>query len=210
MRVKSQWFRGAGTRSAAEQAGVMAFIAWRVAEAMVKRLRKGGYDIDTGPAWFGVMREVLIFLVQVTDRMAAAGLDAEERVVFTTALVRRLAALVEESETEWLGAPPGGSPGWAESFIDQCNVVGAHYGDFGGTLRPSCDDGALLFDPDYAFVRYLGSRVEAFVQGQARHWVVDQITAVEVPEAVDALQRGMRGLYDPPRTHARRAGMSGD
>ncbi len=66
--------------------------------------------------------------------------------------------------------------------------------------------------PDFAFTRYLGHRIEALMPAKDRRWVVDQMMATEVPEAVDILRRAMQGvLSTEPRAPRRpRAGISGD
>ncbi|HEX6363479.1 MAG TPA: hypothetical protein VFZ93_11005, partial [Albitalea sp.] len=75
MRIRSHWFRDPARRSPAEHASAMAFIAWRVARNMLERMRRAQFDIDAGPAYFAFMREVLVFLIQVADRMAFRRLD---------------------------------------------------------------------------------------------------------------------------------------
>ena len=100
MRIKTRWFKSGETKSETEQAGAMAFIVWRVAQQMLKRMRGAQFDIDAGPQYFAFMREVLVFLVAVTDRIAHARLSAAGRAEFTVALVRHLARTLQESEDE--------------------------------------------------------------------------------------------------------------
>jgi hypothetical protein len=49
---------------------------------------------------------VLVFLIQVLDRMAYARMAPEGRSEFVTALVRRVAEILQENEETLLGAPP--------------------------------------------------------------------------------------------------------
>ena len=70
MRIKSHWFKSGAPKTAAEQASAMAFIVWRVAQNMLKRMRGAHFDIDAGLPYFAFMREVLVFLIAVTDRIA--------------------------------------------------------------------------------------------------------------------------------------------
>jgi hypothetical protein len=76
MRLKSHWFKPGAEKSPAEQASAMAFIVFRVAQNLLKRMRGAHFDIDAGPPYFAFLREVLVFLVAITDRMAHARLDA--------------------------------------------------------------------------------------------------------------------------------------
>jgi hypothetical protein len=208
MRIKSRWFKAGEPKADAEHASAMAFIVWRVAHQMLKRMRGAAFDIDAGPQYFAFMREVLVFLVALTDRIAYARLTDAGRSEFTVALVRHLARTLQESEDEWLGAAPAGTPSHADSFIDLVNEVTQHYAEFGPEPgNPAGDDG---FHPDFAFVRYLGKRLEPTLPEKDRRWVIDQVMAAEAPEAVSIVQSAMRDLYDPAPRKGRRATLSGD
>jgi hypothetical protein len=208
MRIKSHWFKPGDARGPAEQASAMAFIVWRVAHQMLKRMRGASFDIDAGAPYFAFMREVLVFLIALTDRIAHARLDAPARLEFTVALVRHVARTLAENEQELLGAPAPGAPGHADRFIDLVNEVTQHYGEFGA--EPGADMAAVGFQPDFAFVRYLGSRIAPTLPDKDRRWVLDQVMAVEAPDAVATVQRSMRDLYDAAPRRTRRASTSGE
>jgi len=209
MRIKSHWFRPGAGRSAAEQASAMAFIVWRVAQQTLKRMRGADFDIDAGPPYFAFMREVLAFLVAVTDRIAHARLSPEARGEFTVALVRHLARTLQDNELDLLGPKAAGQPSYADTFIDLVNDLSAHYAEFGADPKAqgSADAG---FEPDFAFVRYLGSRLEPTLPEKDRRWVIEQVMASEAPDAVGVVQRSMRDLFDPAPRKAQRSAVSGD
>lgn len=200
IRLKNQWFDSERPKTARETASAMAFIVWRVTQNMVSQMREARFDIDVGPQYFAFMREVLVFLIQAVDRLAFERMPTEERAAFTTALVVRVAEILEESELEWLGTPPAGQDRWRDRFIDLCNEQADAYADFGHG-----PDG-----PDFAFVRYLGSRVEGVMPEKDRHWIKDQLMAIEVPEALEMVRRGMAGVLSTEPRPRRRAGLSGD
>lgn len=204
MRIKNHWFKAGASRSPTEHAHAMAFIAWRVAKNMLERMRKAGFDVDAGPLYFAFMREVLVFLTQVLDRMAYQRMDADGRVAFTTALVRRLAAIVADNETDLLGPPGAGQPDPAERFVALVNALAQHYAEFGA------DPTVKGFAPDFAFLRYLGARLTPLLPPKDEAWVVDQVMSVEAPEAVATVRRGLEGLLSPEPRPARGAAMSGD
>lgn len=208
MRIKSHWFKPGAPKSAAEQASAMAFIVFRVAQQMLKRMRGADFDIEAGPQYFAFLREVLVFLVAITDRIAHARLDAAARQEFTVALVRHLARTLEENEDGLLGLPPAGTPAHADSFIDLVNTLAQHYAEFGAD--PEARDDAAGFEPDFAFVRYLGHRLEPTLPEKDRRWVVEQVMAAEAPEAVAMVQRSMRDLYDTTPRRTRRASVNGE
>ncbi len=208
MRIKSHWFKPGAGKSAAEQASAMAFIVFRVAQNMLKRMRGAAFDIDAGPLYFAFLREVLVFLAAVTDRIAHARLDEAARQEFTVALVRHLARTLQENEDRLLGPPPVGAPTHADTFIDLVNELAQHYAEFGAD--PEARDEAAGFEPDFAFVRYLGRRLEATLPEKDRRWVIEQVMAAEAPEAVATVQRSMRDLYDAAPRRVRRAAVSGE
>ena len=168
-------------------ASVMAFIVWRVAQNALKRMRNEQYDIDPGPQYFAFLGELLIFLIQIADRIAYQRLDAGQRNEFTTALAIRVAGILDENESDLLGSPQAGSH--QKRFIALLNELAADYAEFKYT-----DAG-----PDFAFLRYLGNRVMATMAEKDRPWVIDQIMSVEAPEAIATVQKGMHDLFDVPR-----------
>ena len=208
MRIKSRWFRPGADKGPAEHASAMAFIVWRVAQNMLKRMRGAQFDIDAGVPYFAFMREVLVFLVAVTDRIAHARLDAAARTEFTVALVRHLARTLQDNEDDLLGRPPAGAPSHAESFIDLVDAIVQHYAEFGADAKAPDDGGG--FHPDFAFVRYLGSRLEPTLPEKDRRWVIEQVMAAEAPEAVGIVQRSMRELFDAAPRRPRRSAMTGE
>jgi hypothetical protein len=208
MRIKSHWFKPGSAKSAAEQASAMAFIVFRVAQQMLRRMRGADFEIEAGPQYFAFLREVLVFLVAITDRIAHARLDAAARQEFTVALVRHLARTLQENEDRLLGLPPAGAPAHADSFINLVNTLAHHYAEFGAD--PEARDEAAGFEPDFGFVRYLGSRLEATLPEKDRRWVIEQVMAAEAPEAVAVVQRSMRDLYDATPRRARRSAVSGE
>lgn len=199
-RLKAHWFKPEQARNPAQTGSAIAFIAWRVGSHVIKRLREAGFDIDAGPAYFGVLRELLVFLLAGADRIAYARLGGEGRTPFTRALVLRAAEILDENESDLLGALEGGAS-YAERFLEQFNLLSGHYAEFGWSEAEG---------PDFAFVRYLGHRLEPLLPEKDRRWVLDQVMAVEVPEAVSMLQRSMDGVFSSEQRRARRESMSGE
>ena len=202
IRIKSQWFRSGAPKTPQQTASAMAFIAWRVAQNMLKQMRSAHFDIEVGPQYFAFTREVLVFFTQVLDRMAYARMGPEGRGEFITALVKRVAEVLQENEDSLLGVPPDSAPSHYEAFIDLFNELADHYAEFGFGA-----DG-----PDFAFVRYLGHRIESLMPQKDQRWVVEQIMAAEVPIALEMLQRAMRNVLstEPRPVRAGHGATSGD
>jgi hypothetical protein len=122
--------------------------------------------------------------------------------------VHHLARILQDNEDDLLGPAPPGEPSHADAFIDLVNEVTAHYAEFGAD--PAVPVGDAGFRPDFAFLRYLGRRLEPTMPEKDRRWVLDQVMDVEAPHAVAMLQRSLRDLFDPKPRSARRAAISGD
>jgi len=184
IRIKSQWFRAGEAKTPEQTASAMAFIAWRVAQNMLKQMRVAHFDIDIGESYFAFTREVLVFLTQVLDRMAYERMGTDDRSAFITALVKRVAEILQDNEDGLLGLPQAGQPSHFERFIDLFNELADHYGEFGFENS----------GPDFGFVRYLGHRIEGLMPQKDQRWVLDQVMASEVPDAVAYLQKAMEGV----------------
>ena len=195
-RLKTQWFRHGDSRGSAQQASAAAFVVWRIARHALDRTRHAGYGVEIGAPYFRFLREVLAFLVAVADRIAHARMEAQERIAFTSAMVHHLARILQDSEDDLLGPAPQGQPCHGDSFIDLVNELAGHYAEFGAD--PKLPDEPGGFEPDFAFLRYLGHRLEATVPPEDRRWVQDQVISIEAPEAVAMLQRSLRDLFSPP------------
>lgn len=204
MRLKTHWFRPGVSRPPEEQAGATGFVIWRVAIQMLKRMRLAQFDIPAGPAYFAFVREVLVFLVLVADRLAHARFDEDTRAAYTTALVRHVADTLQGNEQDLLGPRPPESPSAQDEFIDLFNELAPHYAEFGG------DPQSTEFMPDFAFMRYLGHRLEATLPEKDRYWVIEQITAAEAPDAVALIQRTLRDLHDTRPRKPRHSSLGAD
>jgi len=207
-RLKTHWFRHGGSRDAAQQASAAAFIVWRVARHTLDRTRHAGFAVEVGLPYFGFLREVLAFLVAIADRVAYARLESTERVEFTAALVHHLARILQDSEDDLIGPAPAGQPSHADSFIDLVNELAGHYAEFDSDPTAPAAAG---FTPGFAFLRYLGARLEPTLPPADRRWILDQVMAVQAPDAVAMLQQSLHDLFEPPVGRAtRRTAVSGD
>lgn len=198
MRVKSHWFRAAAPKSATEVAGACAFIAFRIAQNALKRMRNARFELPPGPAYFAFLAEFLAFLVACGDRIAHARGDETWRVAFTTALANRAGAILADNEAELLGA--AAPEAIKREFVALVNRRADDYAGCGWS-----DEG-----PDYAFLRCLGHHVADVMEPFERTWAVPQVVDVEAPEAAETLQGAMAGLLDPTPRAARGASTRGE
>jgi len=198
MRVKANWFKQDRIRPPEEMAGAMAFIIWRAGINTVKQMREANFDIDPGPSYFSFMREVLVFMAMVADRIAYEQLDAEARARFTVEVAHRVALILEENEIRLIG--PERARHCRQQFVELYNIRASDYATFTFTGNM----------PDFAFMRYLGACITALVPPKDQTWAMDQIVAIEAPDAVESIVKGMRGLFAGPGGRPIRRGISDD
>ncbi len=181
IRVKSSWFKGDRKKTPQEVAGALAFIIWRISDNTLKNVRKADFDIAIGDQYFAFLSEFLIFLVMIADRIVYAQLSAEDRTEFTGALANRVAEHLAENQSEWLGKPVRE---YKDIFVERLNQRAGEYADFHYTD----------VETSFSFILYLGQCMREVVDEKDKTWVVDQIMAIEVPEAVAMLEKAMKGL----------------
>jgi hypothetical protein len=124
--------------------------------------------------------EMLIFLIQVTDRLAYDAMEEEDRQRFITAVALRAAGIVDDNMREMAG--PGD---YREGFIGKLNERGEAYSEFGFAGG----------EPSYPFMRYLGKCMEELMGGENK-WVQDHVMEIEAPAALKTLRRAFKNLLE--------------
>ena len=198
MRIKSQWFKEGRKHTPQELAGAVSFVAWKIADDALKKTRKADYNIAVGPQYFAFFNEFLIFMVMVADRIAYRRLAAEERAEFTGMLANRVAETQAENQSRLLGGSPGN---YKQAFIDQLNQRASGYAEF-----DYGEDG-----PSFRFTRYLAFCLSEIMDDKDSGWIIDQVMAIQAPEAVEMIEKTVRNLLEEtPRPVRRRASEGGD
>lgn len=182
MRTKSKWFAKEQTREPEVLAGAIALNTWRLGLHSITRMRGVQFEIEASRQYFDFLREYLAFLNHVVDRFAFERLSDEDRQKFTSALVKKTAEFLSENEARLLG---GDEAPIIDQFIQCFNQRGEDYATFG------LDNGR----PDFGFMRYCGFQLAEVVSERDRHWVMDQVMAIEAPEAIDTLLKLMDNLF---------------
>ena len=198
IKLKTHWFRDATPREPTQVANALAAIVWRIADARLKNLRRGKFQVDAGPDYLAVLVELLCFMVVVADRIAYRHHEGPWRETFTTALATRVGELLQDSFDDLLGPAPGG--GYRKRFVDRLNQRAAEYAEFDYRA-----DG-----PEFAMLRQFGNLLtEVLADPDDRRWALDQAMTVEGPECVDVMEKSMRGLLGlEPKP--RRGGVAGE
>jgi len=187
IRIRSRFHRGGRERTAPELASVIAMLGWKLSQDAIRRMREAQFDIDIGRQYFDFVCEYLAFMLHAADRIAYRALAADRRTEFTTALALKLAEVVEDNRDMLIAEPEPGR--CRRDFIALANLRGADYADFAYDEKEGSD---------FGFRRFFGSRLLDIVPEKDHPWVIDQIMEIEAPEAVQALERTLEGLFAPP------------
>lgn len=182
LRIKSYWNQDEAERSLPEIAGALAFIAWRIAVEKAINLHCERFVYDSDAQRLAVIREYLVFLIQIADRLAAEMMGEAERRVLITAFAKKVVEHLQDNSQDLLGPGDYGSP-----FIELLNSRSAEYADF-----QIADDG-----PSYAFLRHLGFEIQALMgAGQENRWVIDQVMDKDGFDAYKAFARAFGNLFE--------------
>ena len=198
MRIKSNWFKEGREHSPQEISDALAFVVSRIADNALKNTRKAKFEIEVGPQYLDFLAEFLLFLVLVADRIAYRDLSAEDRVAFTGNLANRVGETYAENRSRLLVED---LKECKQRFIDLLNQRAGEYADFGYDEK----------GPDYGFYRYLAFCIGNVLSEEDASWVIDPMISYEAPEAVQMVEKTLRGLYEAePRKPRRRAATGGD
>lgn len=182
IRIKSHWQDEERERSLPEIGSALAYIAWRIAMDKAINLHCERFVYRDDEQRLAVIRDYLIFLIQIADRLAHARLTDEERRVLVTAFAKNVLVHLQDNSQDLLGPADYGTP-----FLARLNDVSADYAElqFG-------DDG-----PSYAFLRHLGFLVQSLMgDAQENRWVIDQVMDKDGWDAYRQFARAFADLFE--------------
>jgi hypothetical protein len=129
-----------------------------------------------------VIREYLVFLIQIADRLAHGMLEDDDRRTLITSFARKVIEHVQDNSQDLLGPGDYGSP-----FIQLLNARSEEY-----SLFQLSDDG-----PSYPFLRHLGFEIQQIMgQAQENRWVIDQVMDKDGWEAYKQFSRAFGNLFE--------------
>ncbi len=193
MRANARWFRAETPKTPEQVGAALAIAAWSASRAFLDGLRRARFEIAPGPAYFRILSEALAFAIQVAWRAVHAHYSEPRRAAFAHALAHGAARILADNEAELLGRESASRI--ARRFIDELNARFEEYGEFGFDA-----DG-----PDFAFLRYLATRVESALPEADRPWIHDAVIAVAGPRAADRIATTLVALLatgDAPQHRA--------
>ncbi len=173
LRLKTKW-RKKGPKTLEDRASVVASNVWRIAQDTCRHMEIEGYKLGADKQLAAVQTEIMVFLVQMADRIVYGQLSDDERSRLIHALAKHLARIIESNLSEFVG--PGD---YAKMFIDTLNARSGDYAEFEFHAK----------EPSYACLRYLGEKVSDAMRTTDNKWVLEQVIDVEAPVAVKAVKK---------------------
>jgi hypothetical protein len=183
VRVKSRW-KGGAPKSLEENAGALAYIAWRIATEGAQNIQTAGWEIHSAAQRLDVIGEFVAFLTQSADRLVYIRMSDEERQRFITELAIRLAGTMQDNQMDVLGLGDNRGDHRA-AFIAKLNQRFQDYSELDFT-----DEG-----PSYAFLRYFADKVADLMGEKDKPWTHAEVIEIEAPKAVKTLKKAMQDLF---------------
>lgn len=176
-RIRTRWHNKSKPKSIETIAGAMGMNIWKMASGTANKMYNEGFNFKNNAQLLDLIGEYLIFLIQLSDRIAYDELDPEQRQRFTQALASHLIGTMVENQIEELGP----SEEYQSAFIEKLNHRLDGYSEF------SVAGG----DPSYQMLRYLGTLADQVMGGSDNKWVIEHVMEVEAPVLVKQLKEGM-------------------
>jgi hypothetical protein len=183
LRIKTVWFKkGEGPREDDQTGSVIAANIWKISDQVVTRLSKADYDIITPQRGFKIIGETIAFLLHISDRMIYERVDEERRASLIQFTAGRLAEIMEQNIHDLLG---DFDHPYQETFLDFLNRRNEDYATFDFVPEK----------PDFSVFRYFGNAIREDLEKQDQPWIVDQLTEIDGPDAVETLVKVINGLF---------------
>lgn len=185
LRIKSQWHQSdrndVNTKGLEENAGALAFIAWRIALDRAKNLHGEDYLFNDDMQRIAVICEYLAYEVAIIDRLVFDRISYQEREVLMNALGQRVGDHVQDNAQDLFG-PQDYKSGFIDNMNERLNDFAEYaFGDGG---------------PSYSFDHYLGKRVQKLMGvDQTNKWSMDQAMEIDAPETYKRIRKAVDDLF---------------
>ncbi len=183
LRVKNKWNDKNRVRTAEETGSVLGFNLWKVASENVLHIENEGFQTDTQNQRLDVIAEFSAFYIHVIDRLISAKqYSAEKRQAIITGLALNMAKTMHDNRRD---VSTDKNADYRDAFINVINNRMNEYASFSF-------DGDL--DPGFQVKRCAGEHVREVMGEKDNKWVPDQVIEVEIPDAMKAMKRILRGM----------------
>ena len=180
MRVVHKWHKSSD-RDLKQIAESLAYNCWKFALTSVRGLQDEKFYFTSKAQGMAVTTEVLIFLMQTTDRLVYEAMEPEDRTQFIGAMAYRFLDIILDNYND---LADGNAPDRTD-LVGLINERATDYAEFSYG-----EDG-----PSYHFLRYFGESVGKIMgQEQDNKWVIDQMMEIEAPDLIAKLKKSIEGI----------------
>ncbi len=183
LRIRNS-FKNRSDMTLEEKANVLAYNIWQISLAGAKNLHEEDYIFESDEQRVKVIREYLVFLVHMADRMVFDQYDAQQRSIFVNQLANHTANHIQHNTEEIAG--PGE---YRQNYLDTIN---ARFNEYS---RGSFQDGMA----GYSLLRMFGEHVrEIMGDDQTNKWTIDQIMDVDGPMMIGKMRDSLNSIVGQP------------
>ena len=183
LRIRNS-FKNRDSATLEEKANILAYNIWQISLAGTKNLHEEDYVFTDDAQRVGVIREYLVFLVHVADRMVYGQLDEKDRGVFVNELAQYTANQIQRNTEEIAG--PGD---YKANYLATINERFNEY------ARGSFEEDK----PGYSLLRMFGENVRQIMgDDQTNKWTIDQIMDVDGPMMVEKMRASLMSIIGQP------------
>ncbi len=183
LRIRNS-FKNRDSATLEEKANILAYNIWQISLAGAKNLHQQDYIFDDDAQRVGVIREYLVFLVHLADRMVYDQLGETERAQFVNELAKYTANQIQRNTEEIAG--PGD---YKENYLATINERFDEY------ARGSFENGM----PGYSLLRMFGENVSQIMgDDQTNKWTIDQIMDIDGPMMVEKMAASLESILNQP------------
>ena len=177
-------FKNRDNATIEEKANILAYNIWQISLAGAKNLHQEDYLFESDAQRVGVIREYLVFMVHVADRMAFDKLNEADRTSFVTVLAQYTANQIQRNTEEIAG--PG------EYKANYLATINERFSEYS---RGTFEDGK----PGYSLLRMFGENVRQIMgDDQTNKWTIDQIMDVDGPLLTGKMADSLNSILEQP------------
>lgn len=185
LRIRNS-FKNRGNATLEEKANILAYNIWQISLAGAKNLHQEDYLFESDAQRVGVIREYLVFMVHVADRMVFDKLNETDRATFVNVLAQYTAKQIQRN-TEEIAGPGEYKASYLATINDRFNEYS----------RGSFEDGK----PGYSLLRMFGENIRQIMgDDQTNKWTIDQIMDVDGPLLVGKMADSLNSIIEQPST----------
>ncbi len=179
-------FKNRGNATLEEKGNILAYNIWQISLAGAKNLHQEDYLFESDAQRVGVIREYLVFMVHVADRMVFDKLNETDRATFVNVLAQYTANQIQRN-TEEIAGPGEYKASYLATINDRFNEYS----------RGSFEDGK----PGYSLLRMFGENIRQIMgDDQTNKWTIDQIMDVDGPLLVGKMADSLNSIIEQPST----------